>query len=80
MEWLHDLTIRLADDAGTDVAGLELDKATTTRLLKIARVAAHTSGDRINAPLLCYVLGLLAARGYSVERAADLIAGTTDEA
>jgi hypothetical protein len=80
MEWLHDLTIRLAADAGTDAAPLALDPATTRRLLQIARIAAHTSGDRINAPLLCYVLGMLAAQGYDVERAAALIGEGTDEA
>jgi hypothetical protein len=26
-------------------------------LLKIARIAAHESGDRRNAPLLCYLIG-----------------------
>lgn len=73
MNWLHDLTIRLAQDGGIEAADLALDAPTKKHLLKIARVAAHTSGDRINAPLLCYVLGLAAARGYDVARAAELI-------
>jgi hypothetical protein len=25
--------------------------------LKIAKIAAHTSGERSNAPLLCYLVG-----------------------
>jgi hypothetical protein len=26
-------------------------------LLDLARIAAHTSGERTNAPLLCYLVG-----------------------
>jgi hypothetical protein len=31
-------------------------------LLELARIAAHESGERINAPLLCYLVGLVHAR------------------
>lgn len=48
-EWLT----RQAEALG--VAGLSDAEATT--LLELARVAAHESGDRTNAPLLCYLLG-----------------------
>src|SRR4029078_13618661 len=32
-------------------------------LLELARLAAHDSGERINAPLLCYLVGLARGRG-----------------
>jgi hypothetical protein len=34
-----------------------LSEADEKTLLELARVAAHESGDRRNAPLLCYLLG-----------------------
>jgi len=37
------------------VAGLTDDEVET--LLDLARIAAHDSGDRTNAPLLCYLVG-----------------------
>lgn len=69
MDWLHDTTIRLATAAGLDTDDLVPDPKTRGALLKIARIAAHGSGDRTNAPLLCYVLGVMAARGYDVASA-----------
>jgi hypothetical protein len=37
--------------------GEELSDEDATRLLEVARIAAHESGDRRNAPLLCYLIG-----------------------
>lgn len=51
-EWLQ----RVATAVGSDE---ELSEADADALLKIARVAAHESGDRRNAPLLCYLIGRL---------------------
>jgi uncharacterized protein DUF6457 len=48
-EWLT----RQAEAIG--VEGLSAAEEKT--LLDLARVAAHTSGDRTSAPLLCYLLG-----------------------
>ncbi len=42
---------------------LELDLDAEVTLLDLARVAAHASGDRTNAPLLCYLLGRATAAG-----------------
>jgi hypothetical protein len=36
---------------------LELSDDMRATLLDLARIAAHESGDRTNAPLLCYLLG-----------------------
>jgi hypothetical protein len=49
-EWLR----RAAAAAGTDE---ELSDEDAQALLKIAKIAAHDSGDRTNAPLLCYLVG-----------------------
>jgi hypothetical protein len=49
-DWLR----RAVAAAGGDV---ELSPEDEQTLLDIARIAAHTSGDRTNAPLLCYLLG-----------------------
>lgn len=39
--------------------GTELSHADATTLLKLAKLAAHESGERTNAPLLCYLVGRL---------------------
>jgi hypothetical protein len=36
---------------------VELSPEDEQTLLDLARIAAHSSGDRTNAPLLCYLLG-----------------------
>lgn len=55
-EWLEKARLGLEEVSGRDVPRLtqiEIDE-----LLDLARVAAHESGDRTNAPLVCYLLGL----------------------
>jgi hypothetical protein len=49
-EWLQ----RVAREIGCEEALSEED---ADALLKIARIAAHTSDDRRNAPLLTYLIG-----------------------
>jgi hypothetical protein len=49
---------------------LELDAATEATLLDVARVAAHESGARTNAPLVAYLIG---RAGLDPERAQDLL-------
>jgi hypothetical protein len=55
--WLTQARDALAAAAGVDAAELELDETETKTLLDLARIAAHMSGDRTNAPLLCYLVG-----------------------
>jgi hypothetical protein len=50
-----DAWLRKALDAVGGGADLSDDDART--LLKIAKIAAHESGERTNAPLLCYLVG-----------------------
>ena len=60
-DWLRDARDRLAEAAGGSPESLDLSQAEIDELLELARIAAHESGERINAPLLCYLVGL--ARG-----------------
>jgi hypothetical protein len=61
--WLAAAADRLAREAGVARADLELDDETVTWLLDLARAAAHESGARTNAPLLCYLAGICVGRG-----------------
>ena len=61
-DWLRQARDRLAEAAGEDPASLDLTQEAIDELLELARVAAHESGERINAPLLCYLAGLVHAR------------------
>jgi uncharacterized protein DUF6457 len=49
-EWLDEVAPKLGISA--ELGADEMDA-----LLKIARIAAHTSDDRRNAPLLAYLIG-----------------------
>jgi Domain of unknown function (DUF6457) len=49
-EWLAKVAAELG-------ATEELTEEESEALLKIARIAAHTSDDRRNAPLLTYLIG-----------------------
>ena len=55
--WLASARDAVAEAAGIAPTGLELDQAAVDGLLELARIAAHESGDRRNAPLLCYLVG-----------------------
>lgn len=63
------MTKAVADAAGLEASELRLDPDTAREILDLARIASHSSGERINAPLLCYELGLAVGRGA---RLADL--------
>lgn len=55
--WLTQAREALAAEAGVDASALELTEQESDALLKLARIAAHTSGERTNAPLVCYFVG-----------------------
>jgi Domain of unknown function (DUF6457) len=55
--WLTGARDAVAEAAGIRPAELELDEEAEQTLLDVARIAAHESGERTNAPLLCYLLG-----------------------
>jgi hypothetical protein len=60
--WLSSARDAVAAAAGVPAGELELTSDDTRVLLDLARVAAHESGQRTNAPLLCYLVGLAAAK------------------
>jgi hypothetical protein len=66
-EWLEAARDRLAAEAGLDLDTLSLTAAESEALLELARVAAHESGDRTNAPLACFLAGVAVGRDPSAE-------------
>jgi hypothetical protein len=78
--WLEDARERLAREAGLDPGELAFSPEESDRLLEFARVAAHESGERTNAPLLCYLVGLAhGRRGGSLEDLVDAAEGGRPE-
>ena len=73
-DWLRQARDKLAAAAGEDASAYDLSQADVDELLDLARIAAHESGERINAPLLCYLVGL--ARGRRGRAIADLVDAT----
>jgi hypothetical protein len=71
-EWLTKVREAVAEAAGLSVDELNLDHDSEVVLLDLARIAAHESGERTNAPLLCYLLGR-AQRGVTLDVLADAV-------
>ena len=55
--WLADARDTLAEATGLPRERLDLSDDDVAVLLDLARIAAHESGERTNAPLLCYLVG-----------------------
>jgi hypothetical protein len=70
--WLTDARNALAEAAGVPPEELELDNDEVQTLLDLARIAAHGSGERTNAPLLCYLVGR-AQRASDLDTLADAV-------
>ncbi len=77
-EWLDEARGRLAGATGDEAAQYRLDGAAVERLLELARVAAHESGERTNAPLVSYLVGLAHAR-HPDRSLAELVAAVTQQ-
>jgi hypothetical protein len=77
-EWLEAARGRLAGAADLAAAELDLSEAAVDELLELARIAAHESGERTNAPLLCYLVGL--ARGRADRDLSVLVDATVGKA
>jgi hypothetical protein len=56
-EWLTRARDALVAASGVPASELEVDPETERIILDLARSAAHESGARTNAPLLCYLVG-----------------------
>ena len=71
-EWLTRARDAIADTAGIARDELELTDDEIDAVLDLAAVAAHESGARTNAPLLCYLVGR-AQRGAGLDTLADAV-------
>ena len=74
--WLQDARASLAEAAGLEPGALELSDEDAATLLDLARIAAHDSGERTNAPLLCYLVGR-ARSGADLDALADAVRRTS---
>jgi Domain of unknown function (DUF6457) len=72
--WLEEARGKLAEAVGEEHAAYDLTRAEMDELLELARIAAHESGERTNAPLICYLVGL--AHGRHGGELADLVDAT----
>jgi len=72
-EWLSARADDLAKRSGVDRAALELTEREIEQLLALAGYAAHTSGARTNAPLLCYLVGLARAGDASLDDLDEIV-------
>jgi hypothetical protein len=72
-EWLTQTTLQIAAHTGLDPADLLVDAEASESLLDLAGAAAHATGERTNAPLLCFVLGSAVARGASLAACAEVV-------
>jgi Domain of unknown function (DUF6457) len=74
--WLTTARDALAEAAGVEPEALDLTDSDVDALLDLARIAAHDSGDRTNAPLLCYLVGR-AQRGRDLDVLAEAVRRST---
>lgn len=73
MSWMDEMSAEVASAANLEPSDLTLDDDTAEEILDLARIASHTSGERINAPLLCYVLGIAVGRGARLDDLARIV-------
>lgn len=76
-EWLSVRADALAAEAGVARALLELSPADAERILELAGYAAHDSGARTNAPLLCYLVGVSHGAGKNLEELDEIVRSTS---
>ena len=66
LAWLEEAQQRLEREL-PDSGDLSLSPADIEALLELARDAAHESGERTNAPLVAYLVGLARARSTDAQ-------------
>ncbi len=71
--WLSDARKAVAAAAGVQPEELELSDDDAATLLDLARIAAHESGERTNAPLLCYLVGRARRGDDDLDTLADAV-------
>jgi hypothetical protein len=76
-DWLRQARDKLATAVNESPSAYDLAQEEIDELLELARIAAHESGERINAPLLCYLVGLAHGRhGGDLTDLVDAAVGT----
>jgi hypothetical protein len=76
-DWLAKQADALAEATGIDRNAFELAPDEIGALLHIAGDAAHESGTRTNAPLLCYLLGRARPGVASLDELAEIVRSTS---
>jgi Domain of unknown function (DUF6457) len=76
-EWLSQRADALAEATGIGREALELAPHDVATLLDLAGLAAHESGARTNAPLLCYLVGRSQSAGASLGDLAEILRSTS---
>jgi Domain of unknown function (DUF6457) len=76
-QWLSQRADALAETAAVDRDTLELAPREIETLLDLAGFAAHESGARTNAPLLCYLVGRSQSTGKSLDELAEILRSTS---
>jgi Domain of unknown function (DUF6457) len=75
-DWLTAAGEKLGEETKAQPSEYSLTQPEVDDLLELARVAAHESGERINAPLVCYLVGLARGRhGGELEDLVDAVVG-----
>ena len=74
--WLTKARDALAAATSVAPSRLDLSDDETDTVLEIARIAAHESGARTNAPLLCYLVGRAQA-GHELDELAEAVRRST---
>jgi hypothetical protein len=76
-QWLSQRADELAEAAQIDRETLELEPRDIETLLELAGFAAHESGARTNAPLLCYLVGRSQGAGKRLDELAETVRSTS---
>lgn len=77
-EWLQQARSRVAAAVGGEPDDYDLTRQEIDEILELARAAAHESGERTNAPLVCYLVGLAHGRdGRDLAELVDAAVGAT---
>jgi hypothetical protein len=66
MTWIEGVARHVAARTAIDADTLVVSPDDAETLLDLAGYAAHETGERTNAPLLCHVLGRAVAAGASL--------------
>jgi hypothetical protein len=76
-DWLAKQADALAGATGIDRNAFELSPDEIGTLLQLAGDAAHESGTRTNAPLLCYLLGRARPGVAALDELAEIVRSTS---